>query len=279
MKVHFEFSTADLAEVTNRTVNRSPLVRRWRLRSSVAGAVLMGLLVFVATPGDWVIRVAAGLGVAVVMCVILVSLLARRRGNMRLRQFYTETLGGDGPFTCEVELTASGVVSRQLGQETFHAWPHVASVAEVPGGIELVYSPIGSLLVRDRAFSDPQVKADFLSLARGFIPAGPQLEGPLSAIPEAPLATRSLTESDYLVAWLLFFLCATASTTLTNAVIGTGSAAIFRMQGAVAMYGAFVLGGISFVIGACFSYVFFRLFAKRLVYRAQANLRLDMQPF
>ena len=272
MKVHFEFSAADLAEVGSRAMNRSPLVRRWRLRHSIAGAILMGLLVFAAAPGDLAIRGAAGLVVAAVMFVILVNL--RRGGNMRLREFYRERLGGDGPFACEVELTATGIVSRQLGQEAHHPWSQVASVAEVPGGIEFVYQPIGSLLVRDRAFSDPQVKLDFLSLAQGFVPANAQLEAPFKAKPEATLPTH-LTESDYLVAWLLFFLCSTVSTTVVNAVIGASGAAIFRMPGVAAMYGAFVIGGISFVIGACFSYVFFRLFAKRLVYRAQAQIHLN----
>ena len=138
MKVQFEFSPADLAEVASRTVNRSPLVHRWRLRNSIAAAVLFGLLVFAATPWDLTIRSVAGLVIAVVMFLII-FLLGRRRGaNTRLLEFYRERLGGDGPFTCEVELTSAGVVSRQLGQESLHPWSQVASVAEVPGGIEFV---------------------------------------------------------------------------------------------------------------------------------------------
>src|SRR5215472_646890 len=134
MKVQFDFTPADLAEVARRTVNRSPLVHRWRLMNSIAGAVL-----------------------AVLVFALIFYLGRRRAGSTRLQEFYRERLGGDGPFTCEVELTPSGVVSRQLGQESLHPWTQVASVAEVPGGVELIYRPIGSLLVRDRAFSDPRV--------------------------------------------------------------------------------------------------------------------------
>lgn len=166
MKVQFEFSTADLAEVARRTVDRSPLVRRWRARNVVAGGVLCALLAFAFTPGDLTMRLASGLLIAPAIFAITVYLFSRRNGRTRIKAFYRESLGGDGPFMCEVELTPAGVVSRQLGQELHHAWSHVASVDEIPGGIEFVYKPIGSLLVRDRAFSDSTVRADFLSLAR-----------------------------------------------------------------------------------------------------------------
>jgi hypothetical protein len=174
MKVQFEFTPVDLADVARRAVNRSPLVHRWRLRNSVAGAVLIGLLVLVATPWEMSIRSVVGACVAVVVFAVIFYLGRRRGGSARLQEFYRERLGGDGPFTCEVELTSAGVVSRQLGQESLHPWSQVASVAELPGGVELVYRPIGSLLVRDRAFVDPKVRAEFLSMARSRIPAGPQ---------------------------------------------------------------------------------------------------------
>jgi hypothetical protein len=129
--------------VARRAVNRSPLVHRWRLRNSIVVAVLAGLLVLVATPWETTIRSVVGLVVAAVMFVVIFFLGRRRGVNPRVQEFYRERLGGDGPFTCEVELTSAGVVSRQLGQETLHPWPQVASVAEVPGGVELVYRPIG----------------------------------------------------------------------------------------------------------------------------------------
>src|SRR5215472_15786579 len=157
MKVQFDFTPADLAEVARRTVNRSPLVHRWRLMNSIAGAALIGLVVLVATPWEMTVRSIAGAVLAVLVFALIFYLGRRRAGSTSLQEFYRERLGGDGPFTGEVELTPSGVVSRQLGQESLHPWTQVASVAEVPGGVELIYRPIGSLLVRDRAFSDPRV--------------------------------------------------------------------------------------------------------------------------
>ena len=274
MKVQFEFSTADLAEVASRTVNRSPLVHRWRLRNTAASALLAGLLAFAIVPGDMAIRIAAGLIIALGIFAVTMYLVSRPGGNMRTQAFYRERLGGDGPFRCEVELTSAGVVSRQLGQELHHPWSQVASVAEVPGGIEFVYAPIGSLLVRDRAFPDPRVRADFVSLARSHIPEIAQSKAALERTPEAPLAT-GLTEGDYLIAWLLFFVCVSITGSLVSTAIGWGAAAILRMPGTAPAYSVYIFAGLSFIATGCLSYVFFRLFAKRLVSRAQARLAVD----
>lgn len=115
MKVQFEFTPSDLAEVARRAVNRSPLVHRWRLMNSLSLAVLVGLLVIVATPWGLAVRSVVGAAVAVVLFVVIFYLSRRRGASARVREFYRERLGGDGPFTCEVELTPAGAVSRQLG--------------------------------------------------------------------------------------------------------------------------------------------------------------------
>ncbi|HEX7272592.1 MAG TPA: hypothetical protein VF420_10625 [Casimicrobiaceae bacterium] len=281
MKVQFEFTPADLAEVAGRTMNRSPLINRWRLRNSIVGAVLVGLLVFVATPWEMAVRAIVA-AVVVVVFFIVIFLLSRRRGaSARLQEFYRERLGGDGPFTCEVELTPAGVVSRQLGQESLHPWAQVASVAEVPGGIEFIYRPIGSLLVRDRAFPDPHLRAEFLSLARSRIPAAPPPEAAPKPVTQAPFVAGP-TEGDYFVAWLLFFLCASATGSLVSSLIGAGTAAILRTPGWTPAYGVYVIAGFSFFLSGCLSYVFFRLFARRLVSRVQSAYRqrdlTDPQP-
>jgi hypothetical protein len=87
-------------------------------------------------------------------------------------RYYREQLGGDGPFVCEVELSPTGLITRQLGAETTHPWSHVASATEVSGGIEFIYRPTGALLVRDRAFQTPEGREQFLVLARRLIPRG-----------------------------------------------------------------------------------------------------------
>jgi hypothetical protein len=90
----------------------------------------------------------------------------------RLVKYFRERLGGDGPFRCEVEIGEKGIVARQLGAESRHSWAQVASIGEIPDGIEFVYRPLGSLVVRDRAFATAQQRAEFLALARKLGAAG-----------------------------------------------------------------------------------------------------------
>ncbi|HTS20362.1 MAG TPA: hypothetical protein VMN79_01015 [Casimicrobiaceae bacterium] len=290
MKVGFDFTPADMAEVSRRAVSRSPLVQRWRLTNSIVAAVLVGLLVFLATPWETEDRSVAGAVVAAIVFAAVFFLARRRGGSARLQAFYRERLGGDGPFTCEVELTSAGVVSRQLGQESLHAWPQVASVDDVPGGVEFVYRPIGSLLVRDRAFPDPGVRAEFLSLARSRISADAQSVAAAQGVGEgvtAPPTGRDAgsvaeqafatgpTERDYFVAWLLFFVCASVTGSVASSLIGAGAVAFFRQPGSSPLPGVYVLAGISFLLSACLSYVFFRLFARRLVTRVLRTRGVD----
>lgn len=273
MKVHFEFSTADLAEVASRTVNRSPLVHRWRLRNSVAVGAVAGLLTFAVVTGDVTIRILAGC-VALIVPFIFTYLLPRPRRNTRTEAFYRERLGGDGPFTCEVEQTSDGIVSRQLGHEVRHPWSQVASMSEVQEGIEFIYRPFGSLLVRNRAFPDPQVRADFLSFARSFIPASAPPGGAVKLVQEER-PRSSPTEREYFIAWLLFFVCMSVTGSLVSAAIAAGAAAILSTPSVVPRYSVSVFAGIAFIATACLSYVFFRFFAKRLVSLVQSRPNLD----
>lgn len=100
---------------------------------------------------------------------IAVAARVRAKANPRVLEFYRERLGGDGPFICEVEITDAAVITRQLGAETRHGWSHVQSIVEAAGGIEIIYRPLGSTLVRDRAFADAQARAEFLQTARRFM--------------------------------------------------------------------------------------------------------------
>ena len=232
--------------------------------------LLAGVVAFAVVPADMAVRLVAGSIVALGVFAVTLYLVSRPGGNMRTQAFYRERLGGDGPFTCEVELTSAGVVSRQLGQESYHAWSHVASVSEVPGGIEFAYTPVGSLLVRDRAFTDAHVRADFVSLARSHIPESAPSSAAPERAPDRPVAAGPM-EREYFVAWLLFFVCVSITGNLASAAIGSGAAVILRIPGATPLYGAYIFAALSFIVTACLSYVFFRLFSKRLVTRVQAR--------
>ncbi len=173
MKAQFQFTASDLAEVGGRAVDRSPLVRKWQVRSRIFLSVILGILVFGLMRGELGIRLALAILVGGTF-FWLASRGAPKARKDRLVQVYRERLGGDGPFLCEVEITEEAVVSRQLGTESRHAWSKVTSISEMPGGIEFIYAPMGSLVVRDRAFADAAARTAFLQQARSYHQSAPK---------------------------------------------------------------------------------------------------------
>ena len=139
-------------------------------------------------------------------------------------------------------------------------------------GRRRIYRPIGSLLVRDRAFADQQVRIEFLSLARRRIPAGTQEQAAPKVAQETLVAGP--TEGDYFVAWLLFFLCVSISSSVVSSGVGAGTAAILRTSDSSPAPVVYVIAVASFLLTACLSFFFFRLFSKRLVSRVQAQRTL-----
>jgi hypothetical protein len=169
VKVHFEFSAIDLAEVGQRSTDRSQVVKNWRVEARIVWAVVASVLVFAFAGGRITNRVilATAVGVSTFVGISYCDRSSARR--QRLLRYYREQLGGDGPFVCEVEISEIGLTTRQFGSEATRSWSQVATVAEVDGGIEFVYRPIGSLLVRDRAFENAEARKEFATLARTFV--------------------------------------------------------------------------------------------------------------
>lgn len=166
LKVQFEFSARDLAEVASRSAARSRLIRQWRWQSEVLLIACLGVVVYAITPlGPGDSAIFAALFCAI---MLLIGRLFPRnaRADGRFLKYYRDKLGGDGPFLCEVELTAESLTTRQLGVESRHPWSHIVSVRETAIGIEFIYSPMGELLVRERAFASPQARAEFLQFAQ-----------------------------------------------------------------------------------------------------------------
>src|SRR5262249_33085267 len=84
----------------------------------------------------------------------------------RLRAFWREKLKGDGPFTCEVELTESGVTTSQLGSQSALPWTSVLSVVEVADAVEITAQTGGLIVVRGRAFASPDAKHRLAELGK-----------------------------------------------------------------------------------------------------------------
>jgi hypothetical protein len=184
MKVQFEFSPADLADVSQRLTSRSQTVRGARWLSRATWAFLISLAVFFALKGDLVMRVIY----SILLCAALVAVhrwLWGSSPDSRLAAYYRERLGGDGPFICEVEMTAEGVTGRQCGIELKYPWSSIQEIVDTPGGLEFA-ARAGFLVVRDRAFHTPEQRSDFLRAARQFLTASAAGSGTPSGPGDTP---------------------------------------------------------------------------------------------
>ena len=167
MKVRFEFTLDDLVDASERTVIRSRAVRGWRWQDMAGSALLAGVLAYVIRPESGAARLGWAL-VAAVIAGTLYPLVAARSRKARLLKYFRERFGGDGPYTCEVELTPAGVVTVQSGVRTVREWSNIERVEDTQDAIEFVTRGSGTVVVRNRAFSSKDEWRQFLEMARKY---------------------------------------------------------------------------------------------------------------
>jgi hypothetical protein len=168
MKVHFDFTIEDMVDVTERATGRSAVVRSWRWRSTAIACGVTALAVYLLSPGSEGFRLFAAC-IAIGLGLTFFPANMDRARRSRLRRFLRERLGGEGPFRCEVELKPEGVWVSQAGTQSLREWSSIASIEEGPEAVEIVPRSAGSLVVRNRAFSSPAERAEFVRLARSYV--------------------------------------------------------------------------------------------------------------
>jgi hypothetical protein len=170
MKVQFEFSPDDLAQLAVRAAPPTRWYKHWRFDGNLAFGILGCAVVFVISPGALLPRAVF----SILFCVVTVLILhwwgSRNVDGARLRLYsrhYRETLG-TGPFLCEVVISPVGVEVRQFGASVARNWSHVVKIESAVDGIEFTFQPQSLLIVRNPAFASPEMREEFLSSAQAF---------------------------------------------------------------------------------------------------------------
>jgi len=169
VRVSFQFTIDDLVDGAERAVQRSGVARGWRWQRMVGSCALSALIAYVVVPGSDATRLFAALVVAVLCAAILPfgSGGARKR---RLAQYFREQFGGDGPFTCEVELTPAALVAIQRGARSERPWSMIRAIQVTDDSVDFVTQGAGTLIVRNRAFKSREERDAFVNLARSYAP-------------------------------------------------------------------------------------------------------------
>src|SRR5262245_61420687 len=167
MKVEFEFTVDDMVDLNLRTLDRSKGFQSNHWKSVIQYGLLVGLCIYLMLPFSMGVRIASG---AAGLAAMLIAqwLNGRREFGKRMRSLYLEQLGKAGPFTCEVELSEAGLITRQEGREVKHSWTTVEEIKETPDSIDFFTHDGNAVIVRDRAFAVPDDKRKFLTLARQY---------------------------------------------------------------------------------------------------------------
>lgn len=168
VKVQFQFTAADLADVAERSAGRSRTLRDARWQTTATFTALLSLTLFLLLDGSIVARAIFSL----LFCAAAIGVwwaITRTSRNRTYLKYYRELMGGDGPFLCEVELQASGITTRQSGVETKRPWSSVEKIVENQGDLEVVFRPSATLVVRSHAFKTSTERAEFLRTAQAYV--------------------------------------------------------------------------------------------------------------
>ena len=167
MRVQFEFTQEDSIDVTQRVLARSKVVHSWRWKGLVANAILswtvwtLAFGFFTASPLKGALT---GLIVAGVSALLYPG--ARKRAvEKRLRSFHKEKFGELNSFICEVELTPTGVWTRQMNRQTTHEWKSIAEIVVTEDSVDIFTRDGGGVIVRNRAFASAADRMRFIELA------------------------------------------------------------------------------------------------------------------
>jgi hypothetical protein len=163
--VRFDFTIEDLVDAGQRNADRSRVVQRMRQTTMLGGGILVTAVLFFVVPGPTLLRLLVALTAGFLAAMAYPS-LRRSAVRERLKAYWLERLKSAGPFTCEVDLTAEGITVRQLSTTTSTPWSALASVTEVPDGVEILGKKGGFILVRERAFASPEAKRVFAERIR-----------------------------------------------------------------------------------------------------------------
>jgi hypothetical protein len=172
MKVKFDFTLDDLVDAAERGAAHSKVVRGWRFRDMVISGVLSGVLVYALRSGTHESKIFFAV-IGGVIAAAIYSFVATRTRKGRLRKFFRERFGGEGPYPFETELTPAALVTTQAGTRSEHAWSTIVEVKDTPDAIDFVAKGAGIIVVRNRAFRSDRERSEFLELARKFAKTQP----------------------------------------------------------------------------------------------------------
>ena len=166
VKVQYEFTIDDMADVMRRAVKRKRLWLTWRWRRRAVESILLGSVLYFIIGGSATNRMA-GAALFAVLSYFATWFVRSQSLGAGYSRWFREHAGGDGPFVFELEITSEALIATQLGETHRREWPSVTKITETKGGIEFD-TRSGLVFARDSGFKSSAERSEFLNLARRF---------------------------------------------------------------------------------------------------------------
>jgi len=139
-------------------------MRGWRWQSALWTGLSSGVALFVIIPNTFLVRfVFAGIGLfagGIFQLYFYQSRVKDRTGKL-LR----EQLGSEGPFSFEIELTESSVLTKQNETEIKWDWTGFTEIQMTTDSVDFYRRDGGIIVVRRRAFTSESEMAEFWRMA------------------------------------------------------------------------------------------------------------------
>src|SRR5882762_5657740 len=164
MRVEFNYTVEDLVEAQLRLLKRSRAVRAWRLRDLVLTSLFTGGFLFAVIPEEITVRIIVG-SIGLLLGAVVYPFMNRETVKRRLRKLCEENAGPDKTFNCEVELNQSGIHAKTNGIQIIYSWENVTDIQETQDSVDIYSGKGGLVVVRNRAFTSPEERLQFIELA------------------------------------------------------------------------------------------------------------------
>jgi hypothetical protein len=166
VKVQYEFTIDDMADVMRRAVKRKRLWLTWRWRRRAVESILLGSVLYLIIEGSATNRMA-GAALFAVLSYFATWFVRSQSLGAGYSSLFREHAGGDGPFVFELKITSEALIATQLGETHRRELPSVTKISEAKGGIEFD-TRSGLVFARDSGFKSSAERPEFLNLARRF---------------------------------------------------------------------------------------------------------------
>jgi hypothetical protein len=180
MKVEFNYTIEDMVDVQLRLLKSSRAARAWRWRDLVMTSLLTGAFLFAVIPEGITGRIIMG-SIGLLLGGVLYPILNEITVKRRLRNWCEEHVGSDKTFTCEVELTQSGIHTKSNGTQIIYAWENLKDIKETEDSVDIYFEKGGLLAVRNRAFASPDEHRRFIDLTKQYSQIADKTPHPNSA--------------------------------------------------------------------------------------------------